>query len=381
MVHIPVITVFVRHGVDCPHFGDEFFKRCQCWKHLRWTEDGRQLRKASKQRTWAGAERVKREMELSFENAAAGKPAQSEEAVSVERAVSLFLADKQGQNVSGGVEKKYRRELDRFVRFCEQRHRHFLAGVTAADVTEFRGSWQKEYPSSLTRQQVQARLKSFFRYASNLGWIHKNPAIAMSPIKVDVPPTLPLDEHQYRTLLDRIPDVFRDPIKAARVRAIVQCMRFTGLAIRDAVCLEKSAVQYDARKRITRVVTSRAKTGVDVSVPIPPELAGELRALAGGNPRYVFWHTGNGKPESAVTNWQHDLRELFHESGMPNGHPHQLRDTAAVEWLNAGVPLEEVSRLLGHSSIKTTERHYSPWVRSRQDRLDAVVIATWRHKP
>jgi hypothetical protein len=25
--------------------------------------------------------------------------------------------------------------------------------------------------------------------------------------------------------------------------------------------------------------------------------------------------------------------------------------------------------LLGHSSIKVTERHYSPWVRARQDQL------------
>ena len=64
---------------------------------------------------------------------------------------------------------------------------------------------------------------------------------------------------------------------------------------------------------------------------------------------------------------------------MPKGHPHQLRDTAAVEWLKEGVPIEEVSRLLGHSSIKTTERHYNPWVQSRQERLDSLVIATWKN--
>jgi len=49
-----------------------------------------------------------------------------------------------------------------------------------------------------------------------------------------------------------------------------------------------------------------------------------------------------------------------------------------VEWLNAGIPLEEVSRLLGHSSIRTTEKHYAPWVKSRQDRLDSLVVATWK---
>jgi hypothetical protein len=30
-----------------------------------------------------------------------------------------------------------------------------------------------------------------------------------------------------------------------------------------------------------------------------------------------------------------------------------------------------------HSSIKVTERHYSPWVRARQEQLEADVRRTW----
>jgi integrase/recombinase XerD len=32
-----------------------------------------------------------------------------------------------------------------------------------------------------------------------------------------------------------------------------------------------------------------------------------------------------------------------------------------------------VSVLLGHSRIKVTEKHYSPWLRARQERLEADV--------
>jgi len=39
--------------------------------------------------------------------------------------------------------------------------------------------------------------------------------------------------------------------------------------------------------------------------------------------------------------------------------------------------MEEVSKLLGHESIKTTEKSYAKWVQSRQDRLDSFVKATW----
>jgi integrase/recombinase XerD len=56
---------------------------------------------------------------------------------------------------------------------------------------------------------------------------------------------------------------------------------------------------------------------------------------------------------------------------------HRLRDTFAVDLLQKGVPLEEVSKLLGHESIKTTERSYAKWVKSRLDRLNKLLIGTW----
>jgi site-specific recombinase XerD len=56
---------------------------------------------------------------------------------------------------------------------------------------------------------------------------------------------------------------------------------------------------------------------------------------------------------------------------------HRLRDTFAVDLLSKGVPMEEVSKLLGHDSIKTTEKSYSAWAKIRQDRLNKLVIGTW----
>jgi integrase len=70
-------------------------------------------------------------------------------------------------------------------------------------------------------------------------------------------------------------------------------------------------------------------------------------------------------------------REL-NRFGMPSGHSHQLRDTFAVGLLLKRVPLESVSRALGHTSIKTTERYYSPWIKERQDLLDETILAAMR---
>lgn len=54
-----------------------------------------------------------------------------------------------------------------------------------------------------------------------------------------------------------------------------------------------------------------------------------------------------------------------------------FRDTFAVEMLLAGVPIDQVSILLGHASVKITEKHYSPWVKARQVQLQQSVRNAW----
>ena len=39
--------------------------------------------------------------------------------------------------------------------------------------------------------------------------------------------------------------------------------------------------------------------------------------------------------------------------------------------------MEEVSILLGHSSVRITERHYASWVQARQEILKSHVTKTW----
>ena len=59
----PLITIFVRHTAACKYAGDEFNKRCGCKKHLRYSLKGKQYRVKTGQRSWAGAEQVKRKLE------------------------------------------------------------------------------------------------------------------------------------------------------------------------------------------------------------------------------------------------------------------------------------------------------------------------------
>ena len=52
--------------------------------------------------------------------------------------------------------------------------------------------------------------------------------------------------------------------------------------------------------------------------------------------------------------------------------------TFAVELPLSGVPIDQVSLLLGHSSVKVTEKHYAPFVKARQEQLENSVKLSWR---
>jgi integrase/recombinase XerD len=91
--------------------------------------------------------------------------------------------------------------------------------------------------------------------------------------------------------------------------------------------------------------------------------------------KFYFW-TGLGNPKSAVGDWQRSFRKLFKLAKVEGGHPHRFRDTFSVELLLKGVPIEDVSILLAHRSIKTTEASYAPWV--RHDKIAWSDMYGWR---
>ena len=106
----------------------------------------------------------------------------------------------------------------------------------------------------------------------------------------------------------------------------------------------------------------------------------ELGNLPRVTDRYWFW-TGNGKLETARKKWSEALADLFEKAEIDGGHAHRFRDTFAVELLNSGTPIELVSILLGHASVRITEKHYNPWNRARQEQAEADVARSWASDP
>ena len=322
------------------------------------------------------------------EDQLSGRAVPKETGQAIGTAVEVFLANKRVEGIEADSLARYSRKLMRFREFAEGRQIYHVQGVTREMLTRYAETWEKDYPSTNTRSVVRARLRAFLRYCYESQWIERVPPLPK--ITIDEEETTPLTAEEFAKLLTAT-DAIKNPARRARGRSLILLMRYSGLAIGDALRLPRAGLKYDALQNLYRVTTSRQKTGVRVSVPIPPLIAEEIlrtpndtwevgrnHQICKGHPDYIFW---DGKSKVIVRVMTRTIMEpVFKASGVEQrGHmkSHRLRDTFAVGLLKKGVPMEEVSKLLGHESIRTTEKHYAKWSKGRQDRVDSLVSGTW----
>jgi integrase len=108
------------------------------------------------------------------------------------------------------------------------------------------------------------------------------------------------------------------------------------------------------------------KTGDSVrTVPLPPFVVSALRdhlrrhpALGGA----LVFRTGTGNALNPG-NVQMAFARLCRRAGLGARHCHECRHGYAIALLESGTTLEVVSRLLGHSSLKTTADVYGKHAR------------------
>jgi integrase/recombinase XerD len=182
-----------------------------------------------------------------------------------------------------------------------------------------------------------------------------------------------------------------DTVNARRARTYLKLLRWNGLRAGDAACLSRDKLRDDDSLFLYQKKV-KGKTSSAVYGLLPHDVAEELRNVprnAYTHPSYFFW-SGRSKRKSEVSNWIKIFRKILDKATETHpklfleadgnsrpAHLHMLRDMFAVEYLLAGMPLEEVSRLLGHSSVLITQKHYAPWVLERQQRLATSVRTAW----
>ncbi len=347
------------------------------------TASGTYIRRSLKTASWERAQGLALDIESADDPKS--PPAKKEESVSLQQAVREYLADAKARELAESTLSKLDTIFEKqFLAWARGEGYTLLGEIDLRAVQSFRTTWKD---GGLAKKKKQERVTGFFWFCIRAGWITANPTLNLRRITVHQRPTDYFPREEYARIVeatyqldegrDRAYDIEK---RGKRIRALTQLMRWSGLRIRDAVTFEKTRLING------NVLLYQAKTGTPVFVPLPPQVVEELQDVPPGtkpNPRYFFW-SGNGDPKSVVADWQRAYRRLFEVAGLENEDgtpkrcfPHMFRDTFAVENLLAGVPIDQVSMLLGHKSVKITEKHYSPWVKARQEQLASSVRNAW----
>jgi integrase len=364
-----MLTIYRRHRKGCKHRAKgRKHRHCQCPIWVDGFLSGQEIRESLKVRDWQRAHEVVREWEIE------DRRTQRHQAhVLIVNAHKKFIADAEARKLNQATLYKYRLLFRHLDKFAETYKLDFLDQLDLDTLATFRASWTEGPRTSLKKLE---RLRAFMRFAEKRKWIDSNPAIDLKAPKVPNKPTLPYTREEMISILVAFGPYGKSAglRNAQRLKAFVLLLRYSGLRIGDAVQLNVNRLHRN------KLLLHTEKTGVHVYCVLPDMVVKAIDAAPRTSEDYFFW-TGKSTIRSAKGKWQRRLQRLFEFAKVVGGHAHRFRDTFAVELLLSGVPLDRVSVLLGHSSIRITERHYAPWTRSRQEQIEKDLEAAWHTDP
>ena len=196
-----------------------------------------------------------------------------------------------------------------------------------------------------TAVKLMQKVSSMFRMGRDNGWIQKNP-FAQVKLHLDSVDRSYLTKEELEIVYNK--EFTSQRLEAVRDMFIFSC--YTGLAYIDLKQLTEEEIveKQDGRKWI---VTHRQKTKTNVNVPlldIPLMLIEKYKGK--GRNGHVFPVLSNQKMNDYI-------KEIIAICDIDKDITcHSARHTfATTVTLENGVPIESVSRMLGHTNIKTTQ--------------------------
>ena len=136
-------------------------------------------------------------------------------------------------------------------------------------------------------------------------------------------------------------------------RAIVLTLLYTGIRAGELIGLNLADVG-DTTIRV------RGKGNKERLIPLPTEASAAIARYLQTRPatdRNALFTGAHGR--ISIRTVQRICHQAAHRAGLPGIHPHKLRHTYATLLHQAGADILEISHLLGHASIATTQIYTS----------------------
>lgn len=272
--------------------------------------------------------------------------------------------------------------LDRLSTYCHAQNAAYMSDLNVDLLESFKVEGLPDGASTSKATSI-AKLRCFLREAYRRGWTKEALREQVKTHKAVYEQKEPYTDEQVDLILAEALKLNGGTHGYARhpktFRLLLELQLETGMRVGDAVRYDPRSVAMgqhlwvytylpQKQKRSEQpkphevYLTDRLKTAIDECEwlsPILPFSWGNFK-----NPNYL------------ANEVYYRMQAMGERCAVDDCRPHRLRDTYAVQKLLAGFSLDDLSRLLGHSSVKVTERYYAKWVASRKMRLERLVAET-----
>lgn len=270
-----------------------------------------------------------------------------------------YLRHQYRRNLKGNTLRNTATGIILFLQLLKQMGHNHIETVSRVDVEAFIEHEQDRGLNVTTVQNRLATVKSFIRYLVRKG-VLKAP-LKLKELNLKLPQTLPraMDPHDVFRLLDAVDDV--------RNRAMILVLLRTGMRIGELLdCKATDICLADKKIFIYEGEKNRLGRSVCLSQDACQALSQWL-CQRDDRREYLFY--SKYRPTLSYPTARNIFCSYLKKAGLSEkGYtPHCLRHTFATELLNAGMPIECLQQLLGHSSLEITQRYARLTDRTREE--------------
>jgi site-specific recombinase XerD len=274
--------------------------------------------------------------------------------------IEAYFRDQYRRRLSPHTLNNSFRAIDSFISFIQEGGKACLEDITRQDIEGWIEHEEDRGMKASTVGVHLAMLKAFLRFMIERGVLHMD--LLGRKMSIKVPDALPraMDPDDVRRLIA--------VIEGVRDRAMIMVLLRTGIRVGELL----NTIVEDVNLKDRRIeIYESEKTQVGRVVYLGDDALKALEAwIKVRDPHKTYLFYSQGKRHSIS---YQAVRVMFMKHLQKAGISHKgytihcLRHTCATDLLNAGMRLECVQQLLGHSTIEMTRRYARLTDRTREE--------------
>jgi integrase/recombinase XerD len=373
------LIIYRRHRADCkvhglklPGRAKRFYADCDCKIWITGTTPTeRYPRQATGMTDWRAAQAYVTSLSAGAKDTAVHGPTLAD-------CIRRHL-EAHAENIAPATLGHHRLLLGKLEVYAKSRNKTFMSDLTVDLLEDFKTESLANLRST-TRSTSVAKLKYFLREAYRRGWTTEALAEKVRSTRAVYEQKQPYSDAEVAAIL-----VHAESLNGSRTgyaangpmfRLLLELMLETGMRVSDAIRYDPRNCAKSSHLWIYTFTPTKQRKNTHLkqtTVYLPEWLKLAIDNTPWFSPALPFAYrdVDSGTTLEAIV--YERMQAIGERCGVPDCRPHRLRDTCAVRLLLRGVSLENVSRLLGHSSIGITEKFYSPWIPARQHQLEGVL--------